>query len=74
MKEISKEFADILTVVIVVAAVAVAANFLEGSMGFELRASLLLGRHSTTRASLPVLFCVGYFQDRILRIISLGWL
>jgi hypothetical protein len=48
MKEISKEFADILTVVIVVAAVAVAANFLEGSMGFELRASLLLGRHSTT--------------------------
>jgi hypothetical protein len=30
----------------------------------KLRASHLLGRYSTTRATQPVLFCVGYFQDR----------
>jgi hypothetical protein len=41
---------------------------------FELRASCLLGRHSTTSAPLPTLFCVGYFQDRVWWIICLGWL
>jgi hypothetical protein len=34
-----------------------------------LRASCLLDRHSTTWATLPTLFCVGYFQDWISRTI-----
>jgi hypothetical protein len=45
-----------------------------GQLGFELRASCLLGRHSTTCASLLALFCIGYFQDMVLWTISLGWL
>jgi hypothetical protein len=35
-------------------------------LGFEFRASHLLGRHCTTLAALLALFCVGYFQDRVL--------
>jgi hypothetical protein len=34
-------------------------------LGFELRASHLPGWHSTTQATLPILFCVGHFQDMI---------
>jgi hypothetical protein len=33
--------------------------------GFELRASYFLGMSSTTLATLPALFYVGYFQDRV---------
>jgi hypothetical protein len=40
--------------------------------GFELRASHLLGRCSTTWAFPPALFCVGYFWDRILQTTCLG--
>jgi hypothetical protein len=43
-------------------------------LGFELGASLLLGRHCTTWATSPALFCVGYFRDGVLGTISLGWL
>jgi hypothetical protein len=32
-------------------------------LGFEIRASHLVGRHSTTGATLPALFCVGYSQE-----------
>jgi hypothetical protein len=39
---------------------------------FELRASYLLGSHSTTWDTAP-LFCVGYFQERISQTICLGW-
>jgi hypothetical protein len=42
-------------------------------LGFELNASGLLDRHSTTWAMSP-LFCVGYFWDRVLQTICLGWL
>jgi Trk-type K+ transport system membrane component len=38
-------------------------------LGLELWASHLLGRHYTVWASLPALFHVGYFQDRVLRTI-----
>jgi hypothetical protein len=34
--------------------------------GIDLRASSFLGRHSTTWATPPALFCVGYFWDRVL--------
>jgi hypothetical protein len=42
---------------------------------FELSASCLLGRHSTTWATLPenTIFCVGYFQDRVLWTLCPGW-
>jgi hypothetical protein len=43
-------------------------------LGFELRALHLPGRWSTTWATLPVLFCVGCFQDRVSRTICPGWL
>jgi hypothetical protein len=43
-------------------------------LGFELRTSLLVGRCCTTWATLPTLFCVGYFWDRISWNICLGWL
>jgi hypothetical protein len=42
-------------------------------VGFELRASLLPGRHSATWATPPALFCIGYFQARVSRTICLGW-
>jgi hypothetical protein len=41
-------------------------------MRFELWASLLVGRHSTTWATLPALFCVGDFQDKASQTICLG--
>jgi hypothetical protein len=41
---------------------------------FELRASALLGRCSTTWATPPALFCAGYFQDRVMWTICLSWL
>jgi hypothetical protein len=44
------------------------------ALGFELRASRLLGRHSTTWATHPAHFCVGYFPDRVLQTACLGWL
>jgi hypothetical protein len=40
---------------------------------FDLRASRLLGRHSSISTTLPALFCVGYFQDRVSWTICLGW-
>jgi hypothetical protein len=43
-------------------------------LGFELRASHLPDRWSITWATPLALFCVVYFQDRILLTISLGWL
>jgi hypothetical protein len=42
-------------------------------MGFEQRASCLLRGYSTIQATTPALFHVGYFWDRDLRIICLGW-
>jgi hypothetical protein len=39
-------------------------GFLAG-LGFEFRASCLLGRRCTSWTTLPALFCVGYFQDRV---------
>jgi hypothetical protein len=45
-----------------------------GVLGFECRVSHLLGRCSTIWAILPVLFCGGFFQIRVLRTISSGWL
>jgi hypothetical protein len=39
---------------------------------FELMASHLVGRRSTTWAT--ALFCVGYFWDRVSKTICLGWL
>jgi hypothetical protein len=45
--------------------------FLRGGgslLGFEFRISHLLGRSSTTGATLPAIFCVGYFQDRFSQI------
>jgi hypothetical protein len=41
---------------------------------FELKTSCLLGRHSTAWATLPALFCVGYFWDRVSGTICLRWL
>jgi hypothetical protein len=43
-------------------------------LGVKLRAWSLLGRGSTTWATLPAPFCTGYFQDRVSWIIWLGWL
>jgi hypothetical protein len=43
-------------------------------LGLELKASHLLGRHSTTWAIRPAFFYIGYFQDRVLRTICPGWL
>jgi hypothetical protein len=42
--------------------------------GFELRASQLPGRHSTTWAIPSTLFCAVYFWDRVLWTICLGCL
>jgi hypothetical protein len=42
-------------------------------LGFEFGASCLLGRHSSTQATPPALFCVGFFRDRVLSTICLGW-
>jgi hypothetical protein len=42
--------------------------------GFELKASHLLGRHSTTWVTLPALFYVGVFRDRVSSAIFLDWL
>jgi hypothetical protein len=39
--------------------------FFFGSTGVWLRASCLLGRHSTTWVTAPALFCVVYFWDRV---------
>jgi hypothetical protein len=33
-----------------------------------------LGKYSTTLATLPALFCVGYFQDRVSQTVSPSWL
>jgi hypothetical protein len=41
---------------------------------YELRASPLIGRRSTTWATPPALFCVAYFWDRVSRTICLGCL
>jgi hypothetical protein len=35
---------------------------------------VLLGRHATTWATPLALFCVGYFQDRVLWIVHPGWI
>jgi hypothetical protein len=43
-------------------------------LGIKLRASHLLGRHSTTEATLPALFHVGCFWNRVSRTICQGWL
>jgi hypothetical protein len=43
-------------------------------LGFELRASHWLGRHSITWATSPALFCDGFFQDRVSQITYLSWL
>jgi hypothetical protein len=43
-------------------------------MEFELRASCLLDRHSSTWATPPALFCIGCFQDRVSGIICQAWL
>jgi hypothetical protein len=43
-------------------------------LGFEFRALYLLERQSTTWATLPALFCVGCFLDRVFQIICLNWL
>jgi hypothetical protein len=43
-------------------------------LGFELRVLNVLGRCSTTWATLSTLFCIGYFQHRVLQTICLGWL
>jgi hypothetical protein len=40
---------------------------------FELRPLHFLDRLSKTWATLPALFWVGYFQDRVLQTICLGW-
>jgi hypothetical protein len=40
---------------------------------FELRTSCLLGGCCTTWATLPTLFCVGYFRDRVSWIVCPGW-
>jgi hypothetical protein len=34
-------------------------------LGSEFRASHLLDRRSTTLATLPALFCIDFFQDRV---------
>jgi hypothetical protein len=39
-------------------------SFFLAVLGCKLRESCLLGRHSTTSATLLALFCVGYFQDK----------
>jgi hypothetical protein len=40
---------------------------------FEHRGSWLLGRYSTTSATLPALFCVGYFQDKVSWTLYTDW-
>jgi hypothetical protein len=42
-------------------------------LGIKVSASCLLDRCSTTLATLPALFCVGYFRDRVSRTICLGF-
>jgi hypothetical protein len=41
-------------------------------LGFKLRDSGFLNRHSTTSATPPALFCIGYFQDRVSQTICSG--
>jgi hypothetical protein len=48
-------------------------GFFFSVLEFELSSSCLLGRHSITWATLPTLFCVGYFPDGS-RTVCLGWL
>jgi hypothetical protein len=43
-------------------------------LGLELRVSSLLDRCSTTWATPPTFFCIGYFQDTVSKTILLGWL
>jgi hypothetical protein len=43
-------------------------------LGFELRASRLFGEYSTTWATPPAFFYIGYFWDRVLWTICLGCL
>jgi hypothetical protein len=42
-------------------------------LGYELRASPLLGRHSTTWGTPPTLFCIGYFGNRVSQSICRCW-
>jgi hypothetical protein len=44
------------------------------SLGFQLRASCRIGKCSTSWATLPALFCVENFSDKVLQTICLGWL
>jgi hypothetical protein len=37
------------------------------------RSHACLGRCSTTSATLPAMFCIGFFRDRVSRTICLGW-
>jgi hypothetical protein len=48
--------------------------FLVVVLKFELRASHLLSRYSTTWVTPPALFCASYFWDRVSQTICLGWL
>jgi hypothetical protein len=41
-----------------------------GDTGFEFRALYLLGRHSTTYATAPVLFALVYFSCKVLHLLS----
>jgi hypothetical protein len=47
--------------------------FLLTTLGFELRASLLLGRYSTAWATPLVYFCSGFSGDWVLQTIFPGW-
>jgi hypothetical protein len=47
--------------------------FFFGILGFELRASCLLGRWLYHLSHPPALFCIGYFQDRVSRTVC-PWL
>jgi hypothetical protein len=49
-------------------------SFLLAILGFELKASHLLNRYSTTWVTPPALFCTGYFWHRVSWTICLGWL
>jgi hypothetical protein len=43
------------------------------STGVWIQGLILVHRHSTTWVTPSALFCVGYFQDRVLGTICLGW-
>jgi hypothetical protein len=49
-------------------------NFPLVVLEFELRASHLLGRHFYCLSNSASPFCDGFFQDRVSRTISPGWL